>query len=59
MTDTEFINWIVLSRAQLWRDKKSRLWTVQVIVNGQVVQPSQPDLRNALMAAFIEWEKMP
>lgn len=57
MSDTEMIEWIEHVGAQIWKDRKSGNWTVQVFGRGRQwpIQPTRATLRAALVDAANQW----
>ena len=51
MSDTELLDWLEATGAQLWRERHSRNWTCQVITQGKVIQPTRASLRAAITDA--------
>jgi hypothetical protein len=56
-SDATLLDWIEAAGAQVWRDKRHKNWTCQVIVAGQVIQPTRATLRAAIIDAMTEHAK--
>jgi hypothetical protein len=55
MNDTEMIEWIIETGAQVWKDRLGN-WTVQVLRPGKLpIQPMRATLRAAITDAHNEW----
>jgi len=52
MSDTELVDWVERNEAQIWHNRKSGNWTVQVCLNPGVIQPTRPSLREAIQACM-------
>lgn len=53
-----YIEFIESRKAQIWYDRRSKLWTCQVISDGNVIQPSRASLTAAIDDAIDQWDKL-